>query len=149
MSNLTFKARISNRDDARAYVGARESRELCYETRVHNDAGTVYVTHHGNQIAHYRPRHDVIVELGNAGWNTRTTAARLDRLMRDALDRVDVLDRRRFSGYTHNYGIGITRGLMVLRVFSDNPAARRVEEHVIGDGTVCVMDDGYVYVKGA
>lgn len=148
MSNLTLKARISNRDDARAYVGARKSRELCYMTRVHNDEGTIYVTHHGNAIAHYRPRWDVIVELSNAGWNTRTTATRLHRLMQAAVDRVDPLDRRRFGGYLQTYGIGITRGLMVLRVFSDDPGAKRVEEHVIGDGTVVVLNDGYVYVKG-
>lgn len=56
--------------------------KLAYETTAErgNDGKTIIVRHHGNAIAHIGPD---FFTLTGAGWNSRTTADRLNAILRD------------------------------------------------------------------
>lgn len=73
MTYVTLRARITNRYPTRV--------KLAYETTAELYQGdTVLVRHHGNPIAHLGPDY---FTLDNAGWNSVTTANRLNAILRD------------------------------------------------------------------
>lgn len=77
MTYATLSARIHN-DRAAGRYGVRK---IAYETTIERlDNGAVLVRHHGNPIAeiglHY-------FTLSGSGWNSRTTADRLHRILAD------------------------------------------------------------------
>jgi len=79
-------------------VSKRDRIKLAYETTAERTPyGTIGIRHHGNPIADIGPDH---FTLDNAGWNSRTTSDRLNRILRD--------------NNADYYMISIKQGIMVL-----------------------------------
>lgn len=84
MSNLKLPSMTAF--DLAKIVKTDREKTIAYETtaeRYWNDAQAEYgyfIRHHGNMIAHITPDY---IELSNAGWDSRTTAMRLNRICID------------------------------------------------------------------
>ncbi|QDK02067.1 hypothetical protein SEA_GIBBLES_110 [Gordonia phage Gibbles] len=70
---------------------------IAYKTECMITSDRVNITHHGNLIAVLR---DEYIFISNCGYETRTTANRLDHIV---------------SAYCPRYRVGITQGSMVIR----------------------------------
>lgn len=104
MTYTTLNAMLHN-----AWLKGKDRVTIAYETTIqwgHNNS--VIVRHHNNQIAAITP--DAFT-LDNAGWDTRTTADRLNRILRDNQTALpsdpDATDRL-------YYHVCIREGLMVV-----------------------------------
>lgn len=75
MTFVTLNAMLSNAEEA----GRQSQLKIAYETTIERGAGIV-VRHHGNPIAAIGRD---FFTLGNGGWNSVTTANRLNHILRD------------------------------------------------------------------
>lgn len=80
MSNLSFKAH-AHPVHLKYFLGNRYSRELAYSTYVKSpEIGEFVITHHDSVIAEIQ---DWKVTVTNAGYDSSTTRARIDQILRD------------------------------------------------------------------
>ena len=77
MTYVTLNGMLRN-----AYARGNNVVKLAYETTASRwqDSNVVVIYHHGNQIAEIGENH---ITLDNAGWHSRTTANRLNAILRD------------------------------------------------------------------
>lgn len=76
MSSLIFPE--CTYDNLDCLLGGESRRKIAYETVAVRDGGDIHVLHHGNLIA---TLHDDSLFLTTAGWDSRTTADRLRRII--------------------------------------------------------------------
>lgn len=151
MSNLTFKTTLGDYRDALTFLGNRADRILCYRTHVANygDGSKVRVLHHGSIIGtFYRDAtlygpltmsHAVpVLRLRTAGWSSKTTTDRMNRLLRSTLEGLGPGVRY----WTHS--IRIKGGAAVLTTDSGLGGAT---SEPIGGRSVAVYADGEVRVE--
>jgi hypothetical protein len=78
MSNLKPKAEITTYEQAKAFLGDRFARQLCYATTVHRVAvDQIAIRHHHTDVVTYWA--DGTITLDNGGWVTATTTHRMHR----------------------------------------------------------------------
>lgn len=80
MSNLNLPS--LKHSDLRKFLGTRPSCKLAFATYALNVHGSdvIQIKHHDSIIAEIQPDH---IELDNHGFESQTTAARMDRVLRD------------------------------------------------------------------
>ena len=136
MSNLRLKHDLRSHADAVEFVGGRQTKVLGHNTLCEVSGDGSIIRYHSNLIAEFsgRGRDSVLggkvftwnSVLSSAGWNTVTTARRLHMLM-----------PRHMVG---RFGVGITRGVMVLRDF-ETGREHEFKHLYIGENEVVVRDD--------
>ena len=149
MSNLTFKADITDYDSALAFLDGRKRRKLAHNTDVVLEDERAHVTYHGNVIATFL-RQEVgsfsaymlelppVVVLDTAGWSTVTTTLRLNAILGW------VTDKYRDPALSHN--VGITKGEAVWRSYWSSlaPFDSKPIERSIEGVSLAVFSGGHV-----
>lgn len=148
-SVTTFKTTPANIDQAADYLGKRLNRPIANHTELikHTGSSPAHVLHHGYIIATYEDgphTHSMawnrrpIVRLRTAGYNSASTARRLDTLLQAALAPLTPPDT-----YGTRYAIKVRRGQIVLQLQAapDSPLTQSAE-YIIGTSSVGIYADG-------